>query len=168
MLPLIIDLEIKHFIETLFINRFIRQTQYVWCDKRMPDIRLFLQLKCGLWMTGGNLSYPPPCHCLAFLLFSNFEMDCVQFHFIKQSLWLRSQCPQSRSVRFVKSRPVRLLHISCLFNDLNEQAISREIYLIVYGLPYKNTFCHIWWSRVGYKLLDRDIATNVSHFTESY
>lgn len=167
MLPLIIDLEIKHFIETLFINRFIRQTQYVWCDKRMPDIRLFLQLKCGLWMTGGNLSYPPPCHCLAFLLFSNFEMDCVKFHFIKQSLWLGSQCPQSRSVRFVKSRPVRLLYISCLFRKLKWTGNFTG------NIPYRlwssiRTLCHIWWSRVGYKLLDRDIATNVSHFTESY
>lgn len=167
MLPLIIDLEIKHFIETLFINRFIGQTQYVWCDKRMPDIRLFLQLKCGLWMTGGNLSYPPPCHCLAFLLFSNFEMDCVKFHFIKQSLWLRSQCPQSRSVRFVKSRPVRLLYISCLFRKLKWTG-NFTGYTLSFMVFHKNTFCHIWWSRVDYNLLDRDIATNVSHFTESY
>lgn len=118
------------------------------------------------WLAGCFL--PPPCHCLTFLLFSNFEMDCVKFQFIKQSLWLGSQCPQSRSVKFMKSRPVRLLHISCLFRKL--KWTGNFTGNIPYRLwsSFKNTFCHIWWSRVGYKLLDRDIATNVSHFTEAY
>lgn len=134
----------------------------------MPDIRLCLQLKCGLWMTGGMFLTPLRVTAWRFSFSLIFEMDCVKFQFIKQSLWLGSQCPQSRSVKFMKSRPVRLLHISCLFRKL--KWTGNFTGNIPYRLwsSFKNTFCHIWWSRVGYKLLDRDIATNVSHFTEAY